>query len=184
MNRKSSILAGLALLPIAVGLSGCDQPPPTPVDRLAQQAQQAAQRSAAATTHSQEVANIERRRTLFGRAGVVGYVVFLNAGGQPVYYTTTDGKCSSSGKRLTSAYRPTFTRSSVNGVTQDHVAWERISEDGTQGSSDDYIYCFGTDGRYMQWSGPYFWSDRPIELTVRPLVVEVAQPGQGRTIGQ
>ena len=52
------------------------------------------------------------------------------------------------------------------------------SEDGTHGKSDEYIYCKTVDGKYKQWNGDRYISNAPIELTIKPLVIDVVQPGE------
>lgn len=170
-----SYLLGAVLL-AALGLSACKQDPPTPVDKLAKVAQEAAREAAAATTDPQEIKGIERRRRLMGKPGLQMYVVFLNDMGQPVDYFVSTGKCSSANKRLTPDYDV------VEGDRGSYYGYFDVparSEDGTFGSSDEYVYCKTVDGKYKQWNGDYYLSDAPVELTIKPLVVDVKPLGTG-----
>lgn len=171
-NRIAAILGlGAVLL-----LTGCIEPePPKPVDKLAQMAEAAAQRAAAATVDPHEIKMIERRRTLMGKPGLQLYVVFLNDMGQPIEYFVTDGKCTSSGKRLTPGEQVVR---GDGGSTYKYFVLPARSEDGTHGDSDEYIYCKTVDGKYKQWNGDYYVSDAPVELTIKPLVIDVAAPGE------
>ncbi len=160
---------------IGVTLGGCPEDKPTPVDRLAQKAQDAARQAAAATTDAQEIGMIEYRRRLMGKPGLQLYVVFLNDLGQPIDYFVTDGKCSSSNKRLTDGTKL------VKGDKGSYYGWFDVpaaSEDGTYGESDEYLYCKTADGKYKQWNGERYISDSPIELTIKPLIIDVAGPGR------
>lgn len=110
-------------------------------------------------TENVEIDNIKRRLELTSNPGQMGYVLLMNEAGQPVLYTTVVGKITSSGKRLQD-------RNCANGH-------ECPSDEGTYGSSDPYIYFWSQSGMYHQWNGPYLYSDKPLRLEIKPLVVEV-----------
>ncbi len=150
-------------------LCGCssDQPP-TPVDRLAELAKKAAREAAEMTVDPHEITMIEYRRDLMGQARLQLYVIFMNDMGQPVDYFVTSGKCTSSNKRLTDG---TKIVSGDRGSYRGNFDVPAASEDGTHGESDEYIYCRSADGKYKQWNGDYYVSDYPIELTIKPLVI-------------
>jgi hypothetical protein len=110
-----------------------------------------------------------------GQPGLQLYVIFLNDMGQPIDYFVTDGKCTSSGKRLTPD------TAVVRGDRGSHYGYFAVparSEDGTYGTSDEYIYCKTADGKYKQWNGDYYTSSAPIELVIKPLVIDVAEKGE------
>lgn len=111
-----------------------------------------------------EIDNIKRRLELTSDPGAVGFIVLLNQSGQPIAYYGVKGKVTSSGKRLTRADEIWSTASSegIRGAA---------SDEGTFGSSDPYIYFWTAEGRYVQWSGEYIYSDKPLRLSVKPLVV-------------
>ncbi len=171
IKRIVTLISACALL----ALAGCGKSePPQPVDRLAAIAQQAAQEAAAQTSDPQEIKMIEWRRELMGKPGLQMYVIFINDIGQPIDYFTTKSKCTSSNKRLTNATALVKgDRGSYSGLFDVPAA----SEDGTYGQSDEYIYCRTVDGKYKQWNGDYYISDRPIELTIKPLVVNIVTKG-------
>lgn len=165
------ILGAFAPLLLCLLLAACPEAEKTPVDHLAEQAKAAADRAAEATAEPWEIEMITWRRGLMGRTGLSFYVVFINDAGQPIDYFATDGKCTSSNKRLI----PDQKVSSEGGAWSDDVLISAPSEDGTSGSSDEYIYCFTVDGKYKQWNGDYYASDSPIELTIKPLVVSIVE---------
>lgn len=151
-------------------LVACGESTTEPIDRLEALAKQAAEEAAAQTVDPHEINMIEFRRKVMGAAGLQLYVIFINDMGQPVDYFVTKGKCTSSNKRLTPGYKV------VEGDGGSYVKKFDVpaaAEDGAYGSSDEYIYCFTADGRYKQWNGEYYISDRPIELSIKPLVIDV-----------
>lgn len=156
---------------LAVAACNEDTSAPNPTALLDQQRANATREALSEQTHSYEIENIKRRRVAFGKPGKIGYVVFLNDAGQPIMYTTIDGKCTSSGKRLT---RTEELVRGDKGTDYGDFILKSKSEDGTYGSSGPYIYCFTTDGRYLQWSGDYLYSDQPFDLTIKPLVVSTS----------
>lgn len=109
-------------------------------------------------TENAEIDNIKKRLELTASSSLVGYVVLLNGTGQPILYTGIKGKITSGSKKLTDG-----------GVTG------TLSDEGTYGSSNPYIYFWSTSGVYHQWSGDYLYSDKPIRLSVQPLVVNVTE---------
>lgn len=109
-------------------------------------------------TENAEIDNIKKSLELTASSSLVGYVVLLNGTGQPILYTGIKGKITSGSKKLTDG-----------GVTG------TLSDEGTYGSSNPYIYFWSTSGVYHQWSGDYLYSDKPIRLSVQPLVVNVTE---------
>lgn len=141
-----------------------------PVVRLSRLAEEAGQRAATETAEPNEIEMIKYRRILNGKPGLQMYVVLLSRSGQPIDYFVTQGKCTSSEKRLTPTHRLSHT-------PPNDVVVKAPSEDGTHGSSSPYIYCKTVNGQYKQWNGRYYVSDSPIELTIKPIVIETS----GRT---
>ena len=115
-----------------------------------------------------EIDNIKKRLELTSQPGLLGYVVLLNQTGQPVMYTTVKGKITSGGKRLTSAYQPNYSTYTPSAP----------SDEGTYGTSGEYVYFWTQNGQYIQWNGTYLYSDKPIRLSVEPLVVDIVPEGK------
>lgn len=115
-------------------------------------------------TGNAEIENIIKRLQLTSDPGLIGYVVLLNESGQPILYTTVKGKVTSGSKRLTKPF---------DWVTGTNTYVDAPSDEGTYGSSNPYIYFWSQSGQYVQWSGHYLYSDKPIRLSVKPLVVDV-----------
>jgi hypothetical protein len=123
-----------------------------------------------------EIENIKRRLQLTSNPGQIGFVVLFNDAGQPIMYTGVKGKITSSRKRLTATdYVSSGARGECEGSCgENNVVRAAASDEGTYGTSDTYIYFWTTDDQYIQWSGRYLYSDKPIRLRVEPLVVSAA----------
>lgn len=120
-----------------------------------------------------EIENIQRRLQLTANPGQIGFVVLFNDAGQPIMYTGVKGKITSSHKRLTAT---DYISSGASGACQgscgeNNVVRAAASDEGTYGTSDAYVYFWTTDDQYIQWSGRYLYSDKPIRLRVEPLIV-------------
>lgn len=165
---RSRIFIGIAAALCLVGTAACGERQLSQREIQAQQGQEKANQLN--FTDNAEQANIERRLRLTAQPGMIGYIVLMNQAGQPIMYTAVRGKVSSSGKRLTP---PDMLR---NYGSATYNVGPGPSDEGTWGSSDPYIYFWTVDGQYMQWNGPYLYSNSPIRLSVQPLVVEIGRP--------
>lgn len=87
----------------------------------------------------------------------LGYVILLTESGSVVGKFTVDGKVSSLNSFLTpdSEY---YERSS--GTINKWLA----DVDGSYGENDNGIFFFTPDGKYVEWSGIYLYSDIPFEV--------------------
>jgi hypothetical protein len=160
-------LAILAILAVSVALSACKPDEPSVKNAQAAKAREAAQ--SITFTENAEIDNIKKRLELTANPGLLGYIVLLNESGQPVFYSPIKGKVTSGSKRLTP---PDRYQSHSNGA----MVMQAASDEGTYGSSGEYIFFWTTAGQFMQWNGKYLYSDKPIRLSVQPLVVAVDQP--------
>lgn len=124
-------------------------------------------------TQPYEIDNIKNRRVHYGKPGELSYAVFMTKAGKPVLYVAVDGKCTSSHKRLESGVRGILLEDGPSGkhIKYKEVLVQEPSEDGTYGNSSPYIYCFTTSGTYLQWNGRYVVSNKPIELSIKPVVL-------------
>ena len=85
----------------------------------------------------------------------LGYVILLTESGSVVGKFTVDGKVSSLNSFLTpdSEY---YSCSATNKWLAD--------VDGSYGENDNGIFFFTPDGKYVEWSGIYLYSDIPFEV--------------------
>lgn len=166
MNAIKSIFTFL-ILALTFTLAGCNRD--TAPSNKATQSQRAAEAANSINfTENSEIDNIKRRLELTSKASQMGYVVLLNSAGQPVMYTTVKGKITSGSKRLT---KPDY--SSSEGAGTNNVVRAAPSDEGTYGSSSEYIFFWTAEGQYIQWNDKYLYSDRPIRLSVKPIVIDV-----------
>ena len=87
----------------------------------------------------------------------VGYIV-LFSGTSIVGSFTVDGKVSSLNSFLTPSTKDTY---KGNGGT---VTDELPDIDGSYGENDAGIFFFTTDGKYIEWTGTYLYSDIPMKV--------------------
>lgn len=88
----------------------------------------------------------------------LGYVV-LFSGNTVVGRFVVDGKITSLNSFLTSNYQY-FTTSGV----ALSVPREMPDVDGSYGENDTGIFFFTPDGKYIEWTGEYLYSDVPFEV--------------------
>ena len=155
-----TIALGVALLFTLSGNS-CE---PEPKNAQAEKAKEAAR--SINFGENAEIDNIKRRLQLTADPGKLGFILLMNEAGQPILYEGVKGKITSGGKRLTSPMKQWS-------VSPNNQLGPSPSDEGTWGSSGEYVYYWNMDGVYRQWNGKYFYSDQPIRLRVEPLVVTV-----------
>lgn len=87
----------------------------------------------------------------------MGYVV-LFSGNVVVGSFTVDGKVSSLNSFLTPSTQDEY-------VTSGGVVTEELPDiDGSYGENDNGIFFFTTDGKYVEWTGTYLYSDIPMKV--------------------
>lgn len=94
----------------------------------------------------------------------LGYIVLFTEGGGVVGRFVVDGKVSSLNSFLTpdsEAYTTGATR------TIDWLA----DVDGSYGENDNGIFFFTPDGKYIEWTGTYLYSDIPFEVDTPTIVI-------------
>nr|DAH08635.1 MAG TPA: hypothetical protein [Caudoviricetes sp.] len=85
----------------------------------------------------------------------LGYVVLFTESGDVVGQFTIDGKVTS----LNSFLTPDSERYS----SQYGIDW-LPDVDGSYGENDNGIFFFTTDGKYVEWTGTYIYSDIPFDV--------------------
>ena len=95
----------------------------------------------------------------------LGYVVLLTESGSVVGKFTVDGKVSSLNSFLTpdSEYYEQEYYNSGSSV-EDGNHW-LADVDGSYGENDSGIFFFTPDGKYVEWSGIYLYSDIPFQVS-------------------
>lgn len=91
----------------------------------------------------------------------LGYIVLLTDNGAVVNKFVVDGKVSSLNSYLTpdSEYYE-YQDGEYNNINR----W-LPDIDGSYGSNDNGIFFFTTDGKYVEWTGTYLYSDIPFSIS-------------------
>lgn len=160
----------IASLVTSVMLTGCLEQPPVSKTEQAKKAAEAA--NSIKFNENAEIDNIKRRLELTSNPGQLGFIILLNEMGQPVLYTSVKGKVTSGSKRLTAPDRA----SSSWGGGNNTVVRASSSDEGTWGSSGEYIFFWTVNDEYIQWNGKYMYSDKPFRLKTEPIAVLAVEP--------
>ena len=96
----------------------------------------------------------------------MGYIV-LFSGNTVVGSFTVDGKVSSLNSFLTPSNEEKYYN---NGAT---INTELPDIDGSYGENDNGIFFFTTDGKYVEWTGTYLYSDIPMQVDAPVVNYEV-----------
>ena len=94
----------------------------------------------------------------------LGYIVLFTEGGGVVGRYVVDGKVTSLNSYLTpdsEAYTTGAART---------ISW-LADVDGSYGENDHGIFFFTPDGKYIEWTGTYLYSDIPFEVTTPTIVI-------------
>lgn len=97
----------------------------------------------------------------------LGYIVLFTDAGGVVGRFIVDGKVSS----LNSFLSPDYIEGYYNGTT---INTELADIDGSYGENDSGIFFFTPDGKYVEWTGIYLYSDIPFELDSPTVLVQEA----------
>lgn len=98
----------------------------------------------------------------------LGYIVLFTESGSVVGNFVVDGKVTSLNSYLTPSYIEEY------GFGKDSPYSKEISDiDGSYGENDNGIFFFTPDGKYIEWTGIYLYSDIP--FIVDQPIVKVAQ---------
>lgn len=93
----------------------------------------------------------------------LGYIVLLTESGSVVGRFVVDGKVTSLNSYLT----PDSEYYEYSGDYRKNNWLPDV--DGSYGSNDNGIFFFTTDGKYIEWTGIYLYSDIPFEVS-NPIV--------------
>ncbi len=127
------------------------------------------------TGHTVEQNNIIKRYEKDNTAGSIKYLYIISTySGDVLIYSTVMGKVTSSGKRLTP--KTVNDGSGLTGYTNNEViinsckylTSEVIEDDGTYGSSVEYLYWFDSKGIYHQ---QYISGGCLVHISDQPLLI-------------
>ena len=94
----------------------------------------------------------------------LGYIVLFTESGSVIGRFIVDGKVSSLNSYLTpgSEYYE-ITGENKNGGCEENMWLADV--DGSYGENDNGIFFFTPDGKYIEWTGTYLYSDIPFEVS-------------------
>lgn len=170
---KKRILGILLLVVMTIGLVGCEfEDVQSDVDRQEELTETltSSQQTPTDIDYSLERYNLIRRTYWVNgqreKANALpcevekplGYIALFTDNGAVVGKFIVDGKVSSLNSFLTPSAVDEYYSS--GGV----ITTELADVDGSYGENDNGIFFFTPDGRYMEWTGTYFYSDIPFEI--------------------
>lgn len=94
----------------------------------------------------------------------LGYIVLFTESGSVVGRFVVDGKVSSLNSYLTPDSEYYECSGDYCDGSNDENKW-LPDIDGSYGSNDNGIFFFTTDGKYVEWTGTYLYSDIPFEIS-------------------
>ncbi len=180
-NNRFTVLGICGMLVLSIGLAGCD-PDPTPQAASGVKKANVAVQTDATTGLTVEQRNVADRLALDNKPGSIKHLyVIAPDSGQVILYSTVRGKVTSSGKRLNPRTVNPNDAFAVQIGNERHYTSEVLEDDGTYGSSVDYIFWWDVQGRYHQhfFTGGQIIhvSDYPITVKSVILNLDAADPG-------
>lgn len=124
---------------------------------------------------SQERNNLVKRATRINVQNLSSCVTLFTQSGTVVGQFPVNGKVSSLNSYLLSGeqvIKDPYSSSSGGSAYPGSVVVEQPDIDGAYGKNAEGIFFFDavTDA-YIEWGGPYFWSDQCLTTTVQPILV-------------
>lgn len=114
--------------------------------------------------------NIDARIKMDNQPGSIKHLYVISAySGQVIIYSTVQGKVTSSGKRLTPDRVEGTTQFKLEIGHTDYYTNQVLGEDGTFGSSIEYLYWWDTKGVYHQH---YVTGGQIVHISNQPLAVK------------
>jgi len=160
----------------AVLLSGCGFQPQGPPVSSSGVSQASVQVPTGPDGLTIEQRNVRDRLKMDNKPGSIKHLYIISAySGQVIIYSTVRGKVTSSGKRLApltvaAATCGDYTRGiGVNIGGSSYVTGEVIQDDGTYGSSVEYVYWWDSAGRYHQ---QYLAGGMILHISDQPIAVK------------
>lgn len=96
----------------------------------------------------------------------LGYIVLVTESGAVIGSFVVDGKVSSLNSFLTPDSEYYEKIASGNEWSADAMSNKWLADvDGSYGENDNGIFFFTPDGKYIEWTGTYLYSDIPFEVS-------------------
>lgn len=120
-----------------------------------------------------EQRNVRDRLQMDNKPGSIKHLYVISAfSGQVILYSTVKGKVTSSGKRLTPTSASTYQSSGSFKIELPGDSFytnEVLQDDGTYGSSVEYLYWWDVQGRYHQH---YVSGGQIVHISDQPIPVK------------
>lgn len=168
----------IAVIMFSLIFAGCDSKPSVPVSTT-----NVKKVTATVKTGSDgmtvEQRNIQKRLEEDNKPGSIKHLYLISAySGQVIFYSTVQGKVTSGGKRLTpntvAAVDGQYVSANMNGLPVNIGGIERrtgevLQDDGTYGSSSEYLFWWDTKGIYHQH---YVSGGQIVHISAQPIAVK------------
>lgn len=185
-----TLILGTALLAQAASQTGCGSPTPvTEADtarsnRISDHQVDMAVQAAAGyqkirVGNNGEIDNIVKYVNETTRPGLVGYVTLLTLG-RPIAYYAVKGPVTDCARELTPMQHPIASyipiagsnSSGSNRWTSFEAMGDSPNDEGTYGGNEHCHFFYTESGVLIRWTGELLYSDAPIRLTEKPLVIQ------------
>lgn len=123
-------------------------------------------------TTSLELENLRKKLLMFNEPTKLGYVYLFTPMGQLIAYLPVQGKISSTQSGMT-AITSVYAGGGTNGGG--NVPVDMPADDlsyGPNEGGDAGIFFFTPDGVYVNWAGPYLYTDTPLNILASTAVLE------------
>ena len=186
---KKSFPVIILAIATAMILSGCDQPDSSQgamqkvTEAYAPKLANAEPYPLAEMNDSAERANLRERLLRLNNPNKIGYVYELTQNGQVLAMYTIKGKVSSTASQLSNTQNIDRNYNSSGG----NVVVDSMGDDGSYGPEEggqNGIFFFTTSGVLVEWNGLWQYSDAPLELTSKPLLLMNADAKPSTTANQ
>ena len=112
-----------------------------------------------------ELSNIKRYVEETTKPGMLGYVMLFTLG-RPIAYYTVSGPVTDCARELTPMLHP------ISQYTSSSSVVDSPNDEGTYGGNEHCHFFYTTDDRLIRWSGEFLYSDNPIRIDEKPLVIQ------------
>jgi hypothetical protein len=129
---------------------------------------------------SDERRNLRERLLRLNNPNKIGYLAEITQTGQILGYFTVRGKPSSMGSQLTNTQN-------INAHYSGNPVTESMGDDGSYGPEECSaygIFFFDTNGVMHEWCGEWAYSDAPMNLTSKPIILQASDAKPSSTAGQ
>jgi hypothetical protein len=139
---------------------------------------------------SAERTNMTERLLRMNNPNKIGYVALVSNFGQILTTFTIKGKVSSTASQLTNTQNISVRSCGDKGEDRCAISTDSMGDDGSYGPEEggkNGIFFFTTAGVLVEWNGLWHYSDTPITMTSKPVVIMPvdAKPttNEGRLLG-